>query len=568
MLKANGNKEGGNSMAYINGKKILFAYKGNSNKKTVSGTHLKITDISPIQHNLGISVTKYNLLPYPFYQVGDKTFTDNGDGTLTINKSSQDIPTNAKFAFSYTLSLPAGIYYFSGFDNSQPNADITVDIYNDDFSFCTSFTNSSPIKFFQLDKYTENITVELNADAATQEIKNYVFNPKITTYGPMPQVASLSKNLLDVSKITSILEEENSSLINNNGVLEVYKYGVITNETLRDIAPYLIHGETYTLSCGNLEDLGLKCIVFVDASPEDANARDWFFNEPKLITEDFLNSRIAFYCKKDSSGNNVKVNYTNLQIEYGSEATEYEPYNVYQTSTPNDDEIVYKLVSQYPQTNLAINTYGVHIICNYMKNPEAEIVAAYESGEKAGYNAGYDVGTVDGQQSEYDRFWDTFQSNGEAKNYNYAFAYSCWNDNNYNPKYPINCNTDNTGGNNIFRNSNITDTKVSVIIPGSGTAAFYQSKLKTIRKLVVTENTSYSNMFYTATELENLTIEGIIAKEMNLGSCRKLTHDSLMSVINHLGTITTALTLTLGDNLAKLTDTEKAIATQKGWTLA
>ena len=47
-----------------------------------------------------------------------------------------------------------------------------------------------------------------------------------------------------------------------------------------------------------------------------------------------------------------------------------------------------------------------------------------------------------------------------------------------------------------------------------------------------------------------------------------LTHDSLMSIINNLATVTTTQTLTLGStNLAKLTDTEKAIATNKGWTL-
>ena len=48
-----------------------------------------------------------------------------------------------------------------------------------------------------------------------------------------------------------------------------------------------------------------------------------------------------------------------------------------------------------------------------------------------------------------------------------------------------------------------------------------------------------------------------------------LTHDSIMVVINGLQTVTTTQTLTLDStNLAKLTEAEKKIATDKGWTLA
>ena len=55
----------------------------------------------------------------------------------------------------------------------------------------------------------------------------------------------------------------------------------------------------------------------------------------------------------------------------------------------------------------------------------------------------------------------------------------------------------------------------------------------------------------------------------SLSSSPNLTHDSLMVVINGLQTVTSAQTLTLGaTNLAKLTDEEKKVATDKGWTLA
>ena len=57
---------------------------------------------------------------------------------------------------------------------------------------------------------------------------------------------------------------------------------------------------------------------------------------------------------------------------------------------------------------------------------------------------------------------------------------------------------------------------------------------------------------------------------LNLSYCPKLTHGSLMAVINKAADVTTSpATIILGStNLAKLNDAEKAIATSKGWTLA
>lgn len=62
-----------------------------------------------------------------------------------------------------------------------------------------------------------------------------------------------------------------------------------------------------------------------------------------------------------------------------------------------------------------------------------------------------------------------------------------------------------------------------------------------------------------------------IVNSMNLSLCPYLDHDSLIDLLNALISKvgTTACTLTLGStNLAKLSDTEKAIATEKNWNLA
>ena len=87
----------------------------------------------------------------------------------------------------------------------------------------------------------------------------------------------------------------------------------------------------------------------------------------------------------------------------------------------------------------------------------------------------------------------------------------------------------------------------------------------------IDENTKFSSTFTACRELVNLTVDGVIGQNgFDIHWSTKLTHESLMSIINALadksGTGTT-FTITLGtENLAKLTDAEKAIATQKGWS--
>lgn len=56
--------------------------------------------------------------------------------------------------------------------------------------------------------------------------------------------------------------------------------------------------------------------------------------------------------------------------------------------------------------------------------------------------------------------------------------------------------------------------------------------------------------------------------DLDLGGCNKLTYQSLMNVINNLAVVSSSPTLSLGTtNLNKLTDEEKVIAINKGWTL-
>jgi surface protein len=75
-------------------------------------------------------------------------------------------------------------------------------------------------------------------------------------------------------------------------------------------------------------------------------------------------------------------------------------------------------------------------------------------------------------------------------------------------------------------------------------------------------------MFGNCYGLTNLQAPKNIKSSINLQDCTKLTHTSLMSVINNLTTVTTERRIVLGtENYNKLTSGEIAIAENKGWTV-
>ena len=81
--------------------------------------------------------------------------------------------------------------------------------------------------------------------------------------------------------------------------------------------------------------------------------------------------------------------------------------------------------------------------------------------------------------------------------------------------------------------------------------------------------TNTGNCFASCASLTDVIGNPNFKTSFSLSECKNLTHDSLMVFINGLQTVTTTQMLTLGStNLAKLTDDEKKVATDKGWTLS
>ena len=184
-----------------------------------------------------------------------------------------------------------------------------------------------------------------------------------------------------------------------------------------------------------------------------------------------------------------------------------------------------------------------------------------------------------GQKAEHDKMWDVFQKNGNRTDYpntigsfsGYAFTFD-----NFYPKYDIrpegNANqlfyawtlesgnvigsltqrlkdcgvvldtSKATSLSNMFGYSCFTEIPtISFVSAISSSANNIRSifannpYLKTIEKIIVTENTYYQSWFNGDTNLKNVTFEGVIGQNgLNFSPCKNLTYDSCHSIFTHL----------------------------------
>ena len=94
------------------------------------------------------------------------------------------------------------------------------------------------------------------------------------------------------------------------------------------------------------------------------------------------------------------------------------------------------------------------------------------------------------------------------------------------------------------------------------------SRLTSIPSLDTRNVTDMFGMFYYCSSLETIHMINI-GVNLDIHYSTKFTREALLEIIGNLKTVTSTKKLTMGaTNLAKLTEEDKAIATNKGWTLA
>ena len=196
-----------------------------------------------------------------------------------------------------------------------------------------------------------------------------------------------------------------------------------------------------------------------------------------------------------------------------------------------------------------------------------------------------------GKKAEYDAFWDSYQQNGSRENYYIGFSGNGWTNETFKPKYDIRP----TSARQMFAQSRITDLKgvlqrlgvnldcsnctnfssmfngssithIGVIDTRASATAnelLYGANVISVEKVILKDDGSQTFGSFVASEsknLEQIFFEGVIGQSgLNLRWSTKLSHDSIVSIINALSATTSDLTVTLSLDAVK-----KAFETSEG----
>ena len=189
--RTNWEQDNPNKADYLKNKDGIKNTFASSIKNTVSGETINLTDISPIEHTVGVKVSSKNLIPFPYY---DKSKTNNGityivndDGSITANGTateySQFYLTQPSMGDTISKLFEDGETYTLQGQTPDESRGATIVFQcrdretNSDKYFQTSFQKPTTTFTTDKNKYKySHIRLQISKGVT---VNNLVFNPMI-----------------------------------------------------------------------------------------------------------------------------------------------------------------------------------------------------------------------------------------------------------------------------------------------------------------------------------------------------------------------------------------------------
>ena len=345
-----------------------YSLVANALKGKAGGSAVSMTDVSPLEHNIGVKLASKNILPYPYYETSKEGYgvkwTDNGDGTIT-GVGTPTVAYGAAFVlskdetifkpgFTYTLSVGSDLDCYIQYDDEDGSEHYVKTVtWKDGYHLDGIYLNAPKIQEYNGIAYPQ---LEIGETA--------------TAYTPFADVSSVTLTKCGKNLLSYPYERSSATVAgitytdNGDGTLTAkgtpsYQFGATF--MLTKTCPFK-SGVTYTFSEATLRAQGFRfSLCYFDKEQNKEMYPD------KLYTITWDDSKYQFrHLAIDNGSSLAHVDNVLLcpQIEIGTVETEYEPYKEPETYSGTVESVT----SLYPTTTLMTDTAGVTIAAEYNRD--------------------------------------------------------------------------------------------------------------------------------------------------------------------------------------------------------
>ena len=326
----------------------ISSLHANAIKGKINGAIVRVDDVSPVEHEFDVRVRSKNLIPYPYryttVTINDITFTDNGDGSITVKGTAKG---DARFLLQENVFFGSSME--SGTKDSATNGEYTISGKRILYS---AATNQVMIYIYSGTTINETIYPQLELGITATEFTPYT-DPSIV------KVIRCGKNLINIPDMT--VSSTRAKAWN-----------------AKDMGEFLLPSGTYAISADyEQKDTQTRVCVSV-RSRMDANVnytsiaiagteKSGKLKGTFTIPDGEFGVRLYFYSNHAQDAVNSICTFSNVQIEKGEDVTGFEEYKG-EESEVSSDGTAKGITSLAPTMTLLPDKAGVTLELDYNKD--------------------------------------------------------------------------------------------------------------------------------------------------------------------------------------------------------
>lgn len=379
--------------------------------ETVSGNPAVLELVCPAEHAVSVELSSKNLIPYPYKNttqaVNGVAFTDNGDGSITLNGTST-AQINWYLTETNAIVLSTGVYYVSlnptqeGITALQmtiavggPSATVNgkalwLQTLGNALTVSKEGTIGDCLIIIQPGVALENCVIRPQIEKGTAAT---AYTPYVSDFSAV-QVKRYGKNLFDVNNTKFVNYYNTQSYAKDGNTYTVH--GVEGVASLAYSSGELRVGLNNTMATTGKNVTVSMYVTLLEQGKYNEFMGCWLCdNNVTAIAAASrsaaltLNERVRWSVSISNVGNDVGgllfrlnnnkvvIELDTLQVEYGDTATEYQTYTC-QPVTANADGMVEGLTSVSPTTSLTADNEGVIVKAGYYLDAQKRIAELEE----------------------------------------------------------------------------------------------------------------------------------------------------------------------------------------------